>query len=284
MNTIDKSAAKYKRKKPHFFFGMIKLCTVIIVASVFIILLIQAANAQLKVVIKGTDSLPRQNEPTVYQEHGENIIQTLPAHTNLPSISDNEDWMLMLVNGDNPLQENYSPKLEKLKNGLEFDERAIRQLNAMLSEAKAQGLSPIVCSAYRTIERQKTLFNNQVYEYMAEGFSQEQAEIEARKHVAYPGTSEHNLGLAVDIVSLNYQLLDEKQADTKEIEWLNEYCSDYGFILRYPKDKVNITGVEYEPWHFRYVGIQAAQEIMRDGITLEEYLANKRENSTVQKW
>lgn len=272
MNTTDESTAKNKRRKSHFFFGMIKLCTIIFAASFFLILPIQAANAQLKVVIKGTDSLPIQNEPATLQEQEKTITVRQYGDIDLPSISDSEDWMLILVNGENPLPDNYSPKLKKLKNELEFDERAIEQLNAMLSNAKAQGLSPIVCSAYRTIERQKTLFNNQVYKYIAKGLNQEQAEHEARKYIAYPGTSEHNLGLAADIVSSGYQILDEKQADTQEMKWLIEHCSEYGFILRYPKDKVHITGVEYEPWHFRYVGVQAAQEIMKEGITLEEYL------------
>lgn len=83
------------------------------------------------------------------------------------------------------------------------------------------------------------------------------------------------MGLAADIVSADYQVLDEKQAYTQEVKWLTEHCSEYGFILRYPKDKVHITGIEYEPWHFRYVGVQAAQEIMKEGITLEEYLSNR---------
>lgn len=276
MNKTDKYATKIKCRKTRFFFGMIKLCTIIFAIYVFLKLPILVANAQsIKVLKKETAPLPMQNEPAASQEQGKNNIIKQPDNTDLSSINDNEDWMLMLVNGENPLGDNYSPKLKKLKNGLEFDERAIDQLDSMLSAAKSQGLSPIVCSAYRTIERQKTLFNNLVYEYLATGLNQEKAEIEARKYVAYPGTSEHNLGLAADIVSADYQALDEKQADTQEIKWLIEHCSEYGFILRYPKGKAHITGVEYEPWHFRYVGIQAAQEIMKDGITLEEYLSNK---------
>lgn len=276
MDTIHKTATKIKCRKTRFFFRIIKLCTIIFAIYFFLKLLILDTNAQsIKVLKKGTETLPMQNEPAASHEQGKYIIIKQPANTDLSSINDNEDWMLMLVNGENPLGDNYSPKLKKLKNGLEFDERAIDQLNSMLSAAKSQGLSPIVCSAYRTIERQKTLFNNQVYKYLAAGLNREQAEIEARKYVAYPGTSEHNLGLAADIVSADYQVLDEKQADTQEIKWLTEHCSEYGFILRYPKGKVHITGIEYEPWHFRYVGVQAAQEIMKDGITLEEYLSNR---------
>lgn len=110
---------------------------------------------------------------------------------------------------------------------------------------------------------------------MNSGLSRSQAEIEAAKVVAYPGTSEHNLGLAVDIVSLGYQLLDNKQATTAEVRWLVENCADYGFILRYPQGKESITGIIYEPWHFRYVGVTAAQEIMDSGMCLEEYLSRQ---------
>lgn len=187
-------------------------------------------------------------------------------------VQDNKDWMLMLVNDQNPLPHGYSPKLKSLENGLEFDERAIDDLNEMLADAWLQGLSPVVCSAYRSVEYQQELFDNQMKKQMDNGLGMEEAVIETKKAIAYPGTSEHNSGLAVDIVSLDYQILDEKQATTPEIEWLIENCSQYGFILRYPKDKTDITGVIYEPWHFRFVGKQAAKEIMNNGITLEEYL------------
>ncbi|MBU5426917.1 M15 family metallopeptidase [Tissierella pigra] len=187
-------------------------------------------------------------------------------------VQNSKDWMLMLVNEKSPLPDGYLPKLKKLENGLEFDERAIDYLNEMLADARLQGLSPVVCSASRTVEYQQKLFDNQVKKQMGNGLSIHQAVVEAKKVVAYPGTSEHNLGLAVDIVSLDYQILDEKQATTPEIQWLVEHCSEYGFILRYPKDKTEITGVIYEPWHFRYVGKQAAKEIMENGLCLEEYL------------
>ncbi|MCL2125528.1 MAG: M15 family metallopeptidase [Oscillospiraceae bacterium] len=186
--------------------------------------------------------------------------------------NDSEEWMLLLVNAENPLPDNHSPNLKPLPNSLLFDERAIDQLNEMLSAMRAQGLSPVVCSAYRTVEFQRTLFNNKVSQLVASGFSQTQAETEARKSIAYPGTSEHNLGLAADIVSIDYQLLDNKQAETPEVRWLLDNCAEYGFILRYPSGKEAITGITYEPWHFRFVGAAAAREIMASGLCLEEYL------------
>lgn len=192
---------------------------------------------------------------------------------------DLNSWMLTLVNLENPLQENYLPPLAKLENGMEFDERAITQLNEMIADARAEGLFPIICSAYRTIDRQEALYINQVYKQKRRGLDQETAEEEAKKYVAYPNTSEHNLGLAVDIVAQSYQLLNSKQEETKEMQWLIENCSNYGFILRYPKDKTEITGIVYEPWHFRYVGVEAAKEIMERGLCLEEYII---ENTVVR--
>ncbi|MGE5396067.1 MAG: M15 family metallopeptidase [Chitinophagales bacterium] len=199
-------------------------------------------------------------------------IRLAEAFNPVSSNQNNETWMLTLVNAENPLPDTYKSGLKKLANGLQFDERAIEQLNSMLSDARAEGLSPVVCSAYRTTEYQRKLFNNQVNKQIAKGLNRQQAEIEARKIVAYPGTSEHNLGLAADIVSLDYQQLDEKQAKTAEVKWLTEHCSEYGFILRYPEGKTDITGVIFEPWHFRYVGINAAKEIMASGQCLEEEL------------
>lgn len=183
-----------------------------------------------------------------------------------------EDWMVFLVNAENPLPDGYRPVLKSLPNGLQFDGRAIGPLNEMLSEMRGQGLSPIVCSAYRTIGYQSALFHAKASSLEASGLSSREADREARKTVAYPGTSEHNLGLAADIVSSGYQTLDEKQADTREGRWLREHCAEYGFILRYPKEKEDITGVQYEPWHFRYVGAEAARDITGLGLCLEEYL------------
>ena len=92
--------------------------------------------------------------------------------------------------------------------------------------------------------------------------------------MARPGTSEHQAGLAVDIVDKSYQLLDERQEDTAVQKWLMEHCAEYGYILRYPTEKSALTGVGYEPWHYRYVGEEAAREIMSRGLCLEEYLEN----------
>ena len=91
--------------------------------------------------------------------------------------------------------------------------------------------------------------------------------------IAVPGTSEHETGLAADIVTPSYQRLDAGYAGTKAARWLLENAASYGFVLRYPEDKTEITGIDYEPWHYRYVGVEAAKEIMAQGLCLEEYAA-----------
>lgn len=184
-----------------------------------------------------------------------------------------QDWRLLLVNAWNLLPESYTVELVRLKNGLQVDKRIYDDLNAMLTDCRAAGLQPIVCSAYRTQATQTRLYNNKVSRLRAVGYSAEEARVEAARWVAPPGTSEHETGMAVDIVDTGYQILDERQEQTPVQQWLMAHCAEYGFILRYPTDKSSITGVGYEPWHYRYVGETAAREIMERGICLEEYLA-----------
>ena len=183
-----------------------------------------------------------------------------------------DDWRLLLVNPWNPLPEGYEATLVKLKNGLFVDERCYPALQEMMDDCRAAGLSPVICSAYRSTDRQERLYNNQVDKLLALGYARGEAETEAAKAVAVPGTSEHQLGLAVDIVDLNNQNLDESQEETAVQKWLMDHSWEYGFILRYPGGKSETTGIIYEPWHYRYVGQAAAREIYTQGLCLEEYL------------
>ena len=186
------------------------------------------------------------------------------------------DWNLLLVNPWHKLPEDFSVQRATLSNGLQVDARIYDALNEMLADCRKAGLAPIVCSAYRTQETQTRLYRNKVSRLLAAGYSQEAAEEEAARWVAPPGTSEHETGLALDIVSLHYQLLDEAQAQTPEQKWLMENCWKYGFVLRYPADKEDITGIGYEPWHYRYVGKEAAADMHETGQCLEEYLKADR--------
>lgn len=205
------------------------------------------------------------------------VINPSPALSPAPSptLSPLEDapWYLTLANLEHPLPADWEIETVTLVNGLEVDARIVSALDQMMDDCRAAGLSPMVCSAYRTVKRQTELFEAKIDELMADGLSYDEAYTAAATVVAIPGTSEHNLGLAVDICSTDYQLLDDAQADTPEQQWLMEHCAEYGFILRYPRGKEDITGIIWEPWHYRYVGIEVATEIMESGLCLEEYLA-----------
>ena len=184
-----------------------------------------------------------------------------------------DDWRLILVNPWNKLPEGHTVETTSLINGEQVDSRCYNDLTRMLSDCAAvRGCSPIVCSSYRPHEKQVALFEAQIKSEMASGKSREEAEEAAGTVVAVPGTSEHELGLAVDICDEKYQNLDDAQEDTPTQQWLMQHCWEYGFILRYPPEKQQITGIIYEPWHYRYVGLEAAKAMQQSGQCLEEYL------------
>lgn len=185
---------------------------------------------------------------------------------------DKTKWNLILVNKWNSIPDDYSINLKKFQNGHSVDERIYSDLQQMINDCRADGFNPVICSSYRTNEMQTTLFNRKINQYLDMGYSQSEAEKLAGEIVAAPGTSEHQLGLALDIVDASYQILDEKQENTQVQKWLMENSWKYGFILRYPADKSNITGITYEPWHYRYVGKDDAKKIYDAGLCLEEYL------------
>ena len=182
------------------------------------------------------------------------------------------DWKLILVNRDNPIPNGYVPSLTAVR-GYQVDSRVSDALTSMLNDCRLAGLDPMICSAYRSVEKQTTLYNNEVKKWINNGYTEANAKVKAATIVAAPTTSEHHLGLAIDIVARSHQMLDKSQENTAEYKWLAANCQNYGFIVRYPNGKTDTTFVIYEPWHFRYIGVEAAKDIMSRGITLEEYLA-----------
>lgn len=185
-----------------------------------------------------------------------------------------EDWRLMLVNYENLIPDDYEVKLANIDNIRQFDSRAIEYLNNMLLDMKKVNVKDgWVQSAYRSVESQKEVFDEQVNEYVSQGKTKAEAEEMTLKIINKPGTSEHNLGLAVDFNYVNYDF--EK---TKAFNWLKENAENYGFILRYPKAKEDITKVDYEPWHWRYVGIENAKDINAKDMCLEEYIEYLQNN------
>lgn len=187
---------------------------------------------------------------------------------------------LLLVNKDNRLPEDYEVELDTLADGRNKAAMEVYDaLSDMLKAGRKEGLRFEVCSSYRSVERQKELLDEDIDALMRKGYTYDEAYEEATRETMPPGYSEHATGMAFDIVSLDYQLLDAKQQYTEESKWLRQNCAKYGFILRYPEGKEAITGISYESWHFRYVGTSAAEYIMKQGITLEEYIEEYLQNN-----
>ena len=184
---------------------------------------------------------------------------------------DKDDWRLILVNKQYSIPDGYEPKLVNISGSMMVDERITEDLAYMFEAARADGIELMICSAYRSMERQQTLFDNKISKCLAKGLSYIDAYAEASRSVTIPGMSEHQLGLALDIVTGSYMNLDSGFGETQAGIWLKNHAPEYGFILRYPEDKEDITGIIYEPWHFRYVGRDYSQRITELGLTLEEF-------------
>ncbi len=176
-------------------------------------------------------------------------------------------WQLILVNSEYRVPESYEIELLTLSNGQQIDERIYPPLQEMFDDMRAKGIYPTVVSGYRSYEEQRAILEEKYLAYRGEGYSKARAKEHALEWVALPGTSEHQLGIAVDI-NPDYSVSDGEGV----YDWLRDNAHKYGFIKRYPEDKTEITGIINEPWHYRYVGEKAAKEIYEQGLCLEEYL------------
>ena len=179
---------------------------------------------------------------------------------------------LHLVNPWHYVPEDYTVELKAINANHQIAAIAYEDYEVMMADCRGAGLNPAICSSYRTQEYQEGLFNRKVNYYLGKGCGEEEAMELAGQSVAVPGTSEHQLGLALDIIDNSNWNLDESQAKTATQKWLMEHSWEYGWILRYPDGKSEITGIIYEPWHYRYVGREVAAEIHELGLCLEEYL------------
>lgn len=185
-------------------------------------------------------------------------------------------WYLLLVNRQNPISLDFEPEeLASVDGYYEMDSRVVPHMQAMIAAAESDGIRLRLVSGYRDANLQQYLYQQEIQSYVAMGYSQAAATEEAGKWVAIPGTSEHQTGLAADIVSAEWlaagQGLTESFAEDVAAVWLKNHCMNYGFVLRYPKDKTEMTGIGFEPWHYRYVGTEVAKAIMDQGLCLEEY-------------
>ena len=186
----------------------------------------------------------------------------LPA----PPEIDATSWEYILANDTHSIGEYAPPELETLE-GQKFDSRIVQAMKDMAADTRAQGLSVYLSSGYRSYADQQYLYNRKKAQYPPEG-----KDSAGRWIVLPPGTSEHQTGLCCDITDRYYESKDRSLANTAMYQYMSQHCQDFGFIVRYPSDKEEITMVMYEPWHFRYVGVEAATYIMENGLCLEEFL------------
>ena len=189
--------------------------------------------------------------------------------SSLGALAEQIPWNLTLVNSTHAVPEDWVvPEFTELRNGQRVDSRIYPELQAMFDAARAAGRTPLVISSYRTYDDQKNMLVKKYRSFKEKGYSHEDAQTEALKWAAYPGYSEHQLGLAIDVGTSN----SEKCSKDRVWSWLKEHCAEYGFIWRYSEEKSAITGIANEPWHFRYVGVEAATYIMENNLCLEEYM------------
>ena len=217
-----------------------------------------------------TTAAPTTKAPTTANTGGRTLLEyDTTGHYVQPA---GAAWNLLLVNDWNPLSSGYENGVTLVDVGKNqrADQRIQADLTAMLEAGKAYGIG--VQSGYRPASQQSVLYWRQVDRFLANGSSNTAAQTAAGKIVKRPGYSEHNCGLALDLGGSGNFKLEEDFAQTPAYSWLIKHCAEYGFILRFPKDKQTETGVIYEPWHYRYVGKEVATEIMSKGLCLEEYL------------
>lgn len=190
----------------------------------------------------------------------------------LPAVDVNS-WELRLVRYEYPLGEDYRPQdLTDIGDGQQMDSRVAPKMLQLLEDARAAGNPVWVCSGYRSYDTQYIIYQRHIDQYTAEGMTMEEADAKTRLAVNYPGSSEHQYGLSADIMESSDQPMEPYIGGSGLMLWLEEHCAEYGFVIRYPDGKTPVTGVEYEPWHLRYVGEEAARYIMEHGLCLEEFL------------
>ena len=274
-----RAAARVKRKRQIRRNRIIFLVACILILGLLIFGVVQIVKMILHIQDKATppDSTQQSSSQVLPESvpDDEPLASTEPTPTAVPDSGDEDEaWLLTLVNNNVPLPEGWSVNTEIAEpaNQKELAAVAARAYQEMKGAAALDGVELLLCSGYRTVEYQQDLFDKQKKKHLDKGLTEEEAFAEAKKVVAVPGYSEHNSGLAADIVTPKHQTMDAAFAKTDAGVWLAENAHNFGFILRYPENKQAITGIIYEPWHFRYVGKENAKKIFESGKCLEEYL------------
>lgn len=239
----------------------------IIVFILFIVLLGKLFSHGKKKDKKTTTETTTEmiTEDPAIEAHNQLVAQANTIYQNNPDL-------LILVNGAHPMTEGYSFEHYTLKCGEDIDTRMYTDLVNMLEACNAAGNEYKIVSGYRDQTGQQQMFDSKVAEIMAqEGITQEEAEAKAATTIQRPGYSEHETGLAIDLTGLDNTTLDESLASDPTVAWFDANCHMYGFVMRFPADKIDVTGNGYEPWHFRYVGVEAATFLHDNNLTLEEF-------------
>lgn len=240
-----------------------KVALVGIVFLLLIILIVKGIKRD-----KAVETSSNENTTQVNTTTNENAENQVPEEPEVKPNKEITDWRLMLANYENILPEDFEIELANIDDTKQFDARAIEYLNKMMNDMRKSGIANVwVQSAYRSVERQKQLYDNSIQKYLKQGKTQEEAEKMTDEYIAKPGRSDHNLGLAVD-----FNNVDNNFEDLKAFKWLQENAENYGFILRFPKGKEDITKIAYESWHWRFVGEEHAKKMNDLNMCLEEYV------------
>lgn len=251
------SSKKQKRK--------LNIRKVAITCIIFLLLIISIVR-----VTKNDKTIKTSTNNDIVQENMEinENKETNESEVENKNKKEINDWRLTLANYENILPDDFEVELANIDDTRQFDARAITYLNKMKSDMSKAGISNVwVQSAYRSVKRQKELFDNSVNKYLKKGKTQEEAEKLTEEYINRPGSSDHNLGLAVD-----FNNVDNSFEDLDAFKWLKKNAENYGFILRYPKDKEEITKIAYESWHWRFVGEEHAKKMNELNMCLEEYI------------
>ncbi len=230
----------------------------------------KADNTNIQSILEGSKDAAKK----LYEEDDRTYDSSITIYDEKEGLKEaafEDDWSLILINKEHLIPDDYRFELATIKGNIKSDVRVVEHVNALLEAANRDGVDIFICSPYRDEEKQQKLFDKKVASYERQGYEHDEAYDLASETIAIPGTSEHQAGLAFDFVTTKYQRLDDGFGQTEAGLWLKEHAPEYGFILRYPENKVDITDIEYEPWHYRYVGEKAAKEMTKLDLTLEEY-------------
>ena len=250
---------------------IIVICIIFLIIGI-VVLMFSLFSAKSKSIEDISSMVTQaQSEETLVASE---ISSLAPEPTLPPVIIPRDEWFMKIANKNNPIAEDFDVKTEKLgTRSYYLDERIITEYNELMDAAVEADISIRIDSGYRSVRTQTRLFEEEVTENL-KTMEQGPAEAAAEKTAGRPYQSEHQLGLAADLVPTEKTPKDEDFDKTDESKWLTENAWKYGFILRYPKNKEDITGVVYKPWHYRYVGKDQAAILNENGMCLEEYLAN----------